>query len=327
MGNSKILGTGKSLPSRILTNKDLEQIVETSDDWITTRTGIKERRVAHNDEATSDLSIEAAKIALEKSGITADQLDQIIVATVTPDMAFPSTACLVQKELGAFNANAFDIEAACTGFLYGLVIADQFITLGTHKYTLVIGAETLTKIVDWEDRNTCVLFGDGAGAAVLGPANQGESGILSFDLGADGSKGELLRQPAGGSRMPTNESTVAERQHFIKMSGNEVFKFAVNVIKETTKRSLEKTNLETSDIDVFIPHQANLRIINSAVKRLNLSKEKTFVNLQKYGNMSAASIPVALDEALEEGKIKKDDIIALVGFGGGLTWGSCIVKW
>ncbi|ACB84940.1 beta-ketoacyl-ACP synthase III [Natranaerobius thermophilus] len=329
MSNAKILATGKSVPDSIFTNEDLEKMVETSDSWITSRTGIKERRIADENTATSHLSVQAAEIALNKSGIEPADLDMIIVATVTPDMAFPSTACLVQDKLGADQACAFDLEAACTGFLYGLRIASQFIATDTHKYILVIGSETLSKIVDWEDRNTCVLFGDGAGAAVLGPVENGEEdkGLISFDLGADGSKGELLQQPAGGSLKPATLETVSSKEHFIKMNGNEVFKFAVKVIGDTTEKALKKIDKTTEDIDLFIPHQANQRIIDSATNRLGISKEKTFVNLQNYGNMSAASIPVALDEAIEENLIKEDDLVALVGFGGGLTWGSCLIKW
>ncbi len=327
MGNAQILGTGKSVPSYKLTNRDLEKIVETNDEWITSRTGIKERRIADDNTTTSHLSIEAAQLAIDNSGISAEQLDLILVATVTPDMVFPSTACLVQEKLGAFDAAAFDIEAACTGFLYGLVVAKQFITSGVYQNILVIGAETLSKITNWEDRNTCVLFGDGAGAAVLGPSDNPEKGLISFDLGADGSKGELLKQPAGGSLLPASEQTVADNLHCIQMNGNEVFKFAVKVIGETTEKSLHKIGEKSSDIDLFIPHQANKRIIDSAMNRLGIPKEKTFVNLEKYGNMSAASIPVALDEAVQENQISPGDLVALVGFGGGLTWGSCLIRW
>lgn len=326
MNNTMIMGTGKSLPENILTNADLEKMVETSDDWITTRTGIKERRIADEQTATSDLCIDAAQKALEKAGVSPAQLDCIMVATVTPDMAFPSTACVVQKELEAFNASAFDLEAACTGFLYGMVIAEQFIKIGTYKYILVIGAETLSKIVDWEDRSTCVLFGDGAGAAVLGPTEE-DRGLLAYDLGADGTKGELLMQPAGGSRKPASIDTINNKGHCIKMQGNEVFKFAVKVIGDTAEKSLAQINKSAQDIDLFIPHQANHRIISAAINRIGFTWEKTYMNVERYGNMSAASIPVALDEALTDGLISNGELVALVGFGGGLTWGSCILRW
>lgn len=317
---------GRALPDKVVTNKDLEKIVDTNDEWIRTRTGICERRIADEKTATSDLAVEAAQKAIKNSGITPEQIDMIIIATVTPDMAFPSTACLVQKELNGMNAACFDIEAACTGFLYGLSIGSQFIENGTYKYVLVIGAETLSKITDWEDRNTCVLFGDGAGACILGPSKD-DSKILAFDLGSDGTRGELLTQPAGGSRLPASNETVNNKKHFIHMSGNEVFKFAVRVMGDTALRALDKAGKEPEEIDYLVPHQANLRIINSAVKRLNLKQEKVFINLSKYGNMSAASIPVALDEAQEQGEISKGDLVVLVGFGGGLTWGSTVMIW
>ncbi len=327
MNNMKILGTGRSLPEKVLTNCDLEKMVETSDEWITTRTGIKERRIADEHTATSDLSTEAAEKAMQAAGISAEALDCIMVATVTPDMAFPSTACIVQKNIEAFNACAFDLEAACTGFLYGLVIADQFVKSGTYKHILVIGAETLSKITDWEDRSTCVLFGDGAGAAVLGPTSAPDRGLVAYDLGADGTKGELLMQPAGGSRKPTCQETLDHKGHYIKMQGNEVFKFAVKVIGDTAEKSLAQIQKKADDVDLFIPHQANHRIISAALNRLGFTWEKTYVNVDRFGNMSAASIPVALDEALEKSLIQSGNLIALVGFGGGLTWGSCIFRW
>jgi 3-oxoacyl-[acyl-carrier-protein] synthase-3 len=323
--HSVIRGVGHSLPPNILTNSQLEQMVETDDEWIVQRTGIKERRIADKQTATSDLATEAAKAALVDAGISPEDLDLIIVGTVTPDNAFPSTACLVQRNIGAWKAAAFDIEAACTGFLYGLSIADQFIKTGTFRNVLVIGAETLSKITDYTDRNTCILFGDGAGAAVLQAGE--EPGLLAMEIGADGRGAELLIQPAGGSRLPASSETIAGSQHFIQMEGREVFKFAVKVIGESSMRVLNLAGLEPGDIDLLIPHQANLRIIDSACKRLSIPREKVFVNLDRYGNMSAASVPVALSEAATNGDIKNGDHVLLVGFGGGLTWGAAVIKW
>lgn len=321
-----ILGTGSYLPDQVLTNKDLEKMVETSDEWIVTRTGIRERRIAPKEMASSDLAYEAAVRALKKAGITAEQIDLIIVATVTPDMMFPSTACLLQDRLGAKGAAAFDLSAACTGFIYSLASAAKFIESGMYRYALVVGVETLSKITDWEDRNTCVLFGDGAGAAVLGPVEEGY-GFKSFVMGADGSGGVHLCLPAGGSRLPANAETVKDRLHYVKMNGREVFKFAVRVINSATDEAIEKAGISKEEIDFLVPHQANLRIIDSAMERLGLSPDKVVVNLDRYGNMSSASIPVALDEAIEEGKIKEGNHLLLVGFGGGLTWASTILRW
>lgn len=321
-----IIGTGSYLPKKVMTNKDLEKLVETSDEWIVSRTGIKERRIADPQEASSDLAVEAAKRAMEKAGITADEIDLIIVATITPDMPMPATACLVQDRLGASKAATFDLSAACTGFLYGISTAAQFIATGVYKYTLVIGVECLSRVVDWNDRNTCVLFGDGAGAAVLGPVEEGH-GFLAYELGGDGSGGELLKLSAGGSRYPTSEETLSKNLHTVSMAGREVFKFAVRVIGNSIEEVLKKANLSKEDIDFFIPHQANLRIIESAIKRFGLTEDKVIVNLDRYGNMSSASIPVALDEALGQGRIKKGDIVVLCGFGGGLTWGATVLRW
>lgn len=321
-----ILGTGSYLPERVITNEDLEKMVDTSDEWIVTRTGIKERRIAGEDQATSDLAYEAAVKALNAAGIGAEDIDLIVVATVTPDMAFPSVACLLQHRLGAKKAAAYDLSAACTGFIYGLATGSQFISNGIYRYVLVIGVETLSKITNWKDRSTCVLFGDGAGACVLGPVEEG-FGFLSFDLGADGSGGELLCLPAGGSRMPATEKTVAGGLHYIKMTGSEVFKFAVRVMGASAEKALQRAGMTKEDIDFLIPHQANLRIIDAAVKRLGISEDKIIVNVDKYGNMSSASIPVALDEALSQGKINEGDTVVLVGFGGGLTWGATVLNW
>lgn len=324
--NVTILGTGSCLPEKIISNYDLEKLVDTSHDWIVTRTGIHNRRIVDDFTATSDLATEAAKKALEMANVKAEELDLIIVATVTPDMAFPSTACIVQSNLGAYKAAAFDLEAACSGFLYGLSVGQQFISTGTYKYVLVIGAETLSKILNWSDRNTCVLFGDGAGAVVLGPTNENK-GILSTYLGADGESGKFLTQPAGGSRMPATIETVEKNLHTVQMDGSEVFKFAVRIMGKAAEEALELCDLSVDDIDYLVPHQANIRIITAAAKRLKLPIEKVYVNLNSYGNMSSASIPVALDEAVKEGKINDNDIVVLVGFGGGLTWGSCVIKW
>jgi len=320
-----ILGTGKYVPERVLTNQQLEKMVETNDEWIVTRTGIKERRLASSEEATSDLAYKAAQVALANAGLTAEEIDVIIVATITPDMMFPSTACLVQEKLGA-TCPAFDLSAACSGFIYSLATANGLIQSGVYKNALVIGAETLSRITDYTDRNTCILFGDGAGAVVLGevPADRG---FKSFVLGADGKGGELLKLAGGGSRRPASVETINNGEHYLYMAGNEVFKFAVRVMGSAAEEALEKAGITKKDIDLLVPHQANIRIIQSALNRLELTEDKAVVNIDKYGNMSAASIPVALAEAVEQGKVKQGDTICLVGFGGGLTWGSTVLKW
>ncbi|MGO1469444.1 MAG: beta-ketoacyl-ACP synthase III [Tissierella sp.] len=321
-----ITGVGSFLPKKVMTNSDLEKIVDTSNEWIIERTGIKERRIAEDDMATSDLSAIAAQRAMENAGIVPEDIDLILVATITPDHLFPSTACMVQKHIGAINAAAFDINAGCTGFIYALTTAKAFIKSGIYRKILVIGSEALSKIVNWKDRNTCVLFGDGAGACIVEPCEEG-FGMIAEELGSDGRKGDVLIVPAGGTRKPTSLETVEEGLNFIEMDGREVFKFAVRIMGKSSKSVLKKANLKTEDIDLLIPHQANIRIIDSALKKLNLSKEKVFVNLDKYGNMSAASIPVALDEALKVKKLKKGDNLLLVAFGAGLTWGSIVLKW
>lgn len=321
-----ILGTGSYIPEKVLTNFDLEKIVETSDEWIVSRTGIRERRIVDENTASSDLAYEASVRALEKSGIRAEELDLIIVATVTPDMFFPSTACILQERLGAKKAAAFDVSAACSGFLYGVTSAAQFIQSGFYKHALVVGVECLSKITDWKDRNTCVLFGDGAGATVLGPTEEG-LGFLSFELGADGGGGPLLQQPGGGSRNPISSDLINSGQQYIKMNGSEVFKFAVRVMEQVSESVIEKAGLSKEDVSILVPHQANLRIIDAARKRLGLSEDRVVVNLDKYGNMSSASIPVALDEAVQDCRINKGDVVVLVGFGGGLTWGGSVLRW
>ncbi|MFD0711234.1 beta-ketoacyl-ACP synthase III [Paenibacillus sp. GCM10027626] len=321
-----IIGTGKYVPERVITNHDLEQMVDTNDEWIVTRTGIKERRMAAPDQATSDLAYHASVKALAAAGITAEELDLIIVATITPDMFFPSTACLLQDKLGAKKAAAFDLSAACSGFIYGLSTASSMIATGMYKHVLVVGAECLSRITDYTDRNTCILFGDGAGAVVLGQVPEGR-GFKAFELGADGSGGELLNVRGGGSRMPSSEQSLADRSHFIYMAGSEVFKFAVRIMGGAAEEALRKADMDKSEIDLLVPHQANIRIIQSALNRLNLSEEKCMINLDRYGNVSAGSIPIALAEAVEQGRVKEGDRLVLVGFGGGLTWGAAVVVW
>ncbi|WP_026487225.1 beta-ketoacyl-ACP synthase III [Caldanaerobius polysaccharolyticus] len=324
--NVGIIGTGHYVPQKVVTNFDLMKMVDTSDEWIRTRTGIRERRIADENTATSDLAAQAAERAIQDAGIDADDIDMIIVSTVTPDMNFPSTACIVQEKIGAQRAFAFDIEAACSGFIYGLTIAQQFISTGYCDTALLVCADTLSKITNWEDRNTCVLFGDGAGAVVLGAVSEGY-GLLSTVMGADGRGGQSLNMPGGGSRMPLSKEVLDKKLNTIHMNGQDIFKFAVKVMAGASIEVLEKCNLKPEDVDFLIPHQANIRIIDSAVKRLSLSYDKVYVNLDKYGNMSSASIPVALDEALKEGKIHKGDVVLFVGFGAGLTWGSAVVRW
>ncbi|MDK2821061.1 MAG: 3-oxoacyl-[acyl-carrier-protein] synthase [Clostridia bacterium] len=321
-----IVGTGSCLPEKVLTNKELEQKVDTSDEWIRTRTGVRERRLADNDTAASDLAVPAAVQALNDAGLSPEEVELIIVATITPDTIFPSTACLVQDRLGARNAAAFDLSAGCTGFIYALSVASQFISTGAYNNALVIGVDVLSKIVNWEDRNTCVLFGDGAGAAVL-KGVPGGKGLLGLHLGADGSGGPLLNMPAGGSRLPASIETVKNKLHTVHMNGPEVFKFAVRIMGEASLRVLEQAGLTKEEVDFLIPHQANTRIIDAATKRLGLSKEKVYVNLERYGNMSSASVPVALDEAYRLGLIKRDYKIVLVAFGAGLTWGAAVLNW
>ncbi len=321
-----ISGLGSCVPDNVVTNDDLSKIVDTSDEWIKTRTGIRQRRIADKNTATSDLCTEAAKRAIKDAKIDSKDIDLILIATVTPDMAFPSTACIVQKNIGADNAAAFDISVGCSGFLYGLAIGSNFIATGAYKTVLVIGSEVLSKILDWEDRSTCVLFGDGAGACILQRCENG-SGILSYDLGADGASGHFLTQPAGGSRMPASHETIDERLHYVHMDGGEVFKFAVRAMERASLEALKKANMNLEDIDFLVPHQANIRIINSAAKRLKVPKERVYVNLDKYGNVSSASIPMALDEAYHKDLIKKDDVVLLVAFGAGLTWASVLLKW
>jgi 3-oxoacyl-[acyl-carrier-protein] synthase-3 len=322
-----IRGTGSYLPERILTNADLEKMVDTTDEWIVARSGIRERRMADPAHATSDLATLAARNALEMAGVNAEDLDLIIVATLSPDHFFPSTAALVQRNLGAARAAAFDIEAACTGFIYGLAIGDAFIGNGTYNKVLVIGAEVLTRFIDWEDRSTCVLFGDGAGAAVLEPGNDGQRGIISTHLHSDGRLAELLYAPAGVSRIPVTHEVIDKKLNTVKMQGNDVFKVAVKKLTEVVEEVLEENGLSEEDIDFLVPHQANLRIIQATAKRLKLPMEKVVVTVDRHGNTSAASVPLALDEAARAGRIKSGDRVLLEAFGGGLTWGAALVRW
>lgn len=324
--NAGILGTGFYVPEKIITNADLEKIVETSDEWIVERTGIKERRIAEDNQPMSDLALRAAKAALADADVAAEDLDLIIVATLTSDRIIPSTACMIQNLLGAKHAAAFDLSAACSGFAYAASVAAQFIETGAYKKALVIGAETLSKYINWEDRNTCVLFGDGAGAAVLGQVEEGY-GILSFDLGSDGSGGDAIQIPSSGSLMPVSKESIDQKLNLIHMNGRDVFKFAVKAMGKTVKNSLAKIDMPQEKIDWLVPHQANIRIIESAAKRLSMPMDKVIVNIHKYGNMSAACIPIALAEAAAAKRFKKGDIIALSGFGAGLTWASCIIRW
>ena len=323
----RIIGIGHYVPDRVVTNHDLEKIMDTSDEWIVTRTGIMERRYASPDQANSDLSYEAARVALSRAGVQPQDLDVIIVATVTPDMSFPATACLVQAKLGIRERPCFDMEAACPGFLYGLELMRGLLSLGdTYRTGLLIGTEMLTRIMDPLDRNTAVLFGDGSGAAVL-VKDDSEFGIISTYLGGDGELGNLLYLPAGGSRMPTSEETVRNRQHYIKMKGREVFRHAVQWMQQSALIVLEKAGMKPEDITWLVPHQANIRIIDSTRERLGLPPEKVYVNIDKYGNTSAASIPIALSEMHEKGLLKKGDIVLLVSFGAGFTWGAVLMRW
>lgn len=322
----QIVGTGSYLPLRVLTNADLEKMVDTTDEWIVTRTGIRERRIASDQECTSDMGAQAALRAMEQAGVRGEEIDLIICATLTPDMLFPATACLIQQKIGAKRAAAFDMEAACSGFLYALEIGQQFITSGTYETVLVVGAEKLSTIVDWEDRSTCVLFGDGAGAAIL-RSRTDSHGILTTCMGADGSQADILLMPAGGARFPASRETVSGRMHYLKMAGKEVFKNAVVAMQTAAQQALQKCNLTIHDITCVIPHQANIRILEALAERLDLPMERMYINLDRYGNMSAASVAVALDEAARAGRFQRGDVILMVAFGSGLTWAAAVVQW
>ena len=325
MKRAGITGYGFYVPERILTNRDLEKMVETSDEWVRTRTGISERRIAEKGTGVSDLAAQAALAAMKNAKVAPEEIDLLIVATTTPDMPLPSSACFLQEKIGAKNAAAFDLAAACAGFVYALVTGEQFIRCGTYKTVLVVGADLISSYIDWTDRSTCVLFGDGAGAVVLKEVDRG--GILASVLGSDGHYADLLTICGGGSKYPASEETLKSKRHYLQMSGSEVFKLAVRGMMEAVTLALAKANVDIHDVACFIPHQANQRIIDAVGERLNLPKEKVFVNLAKYGNTSSASCVIALCEALEQGKIKKKDKIVLATFGSGLVWGASVIEW
>jgi 3-oxoacyl-[acyl-carrier-protein] synthase-3 len=322
---ASIAGIGSYVPEKILTNFDLEKMVETSDEWITTRSGIKERHIAADDQAASDLSLIAAQRALKAANLKPKDIGAIIVATATPDMLFPSTACLVQTHIGAPRVISFDISAGCTGFLYGLAVAESFVKNG-YDNVMVIGTDILSKITDYTDRTTCVLFGDGSGAAVVRKSD-GAAAILSSYFAADGSSWSLLQQPGGGSRTPATHESVEKRLHYVKMQGNEVFKVAVRAMSEAAIKTLERANIAASEIALLIPHQANIRIIEASAKRLNIPMDKVLVNIDRHGNTSAASIPIALDQATTEGRVQKGDLILMIAFGAGFTWGGVLFRY
>lgn len=323
--NSMIYGVGRRVPERVLTNHDLEKMVDTSDEWIRTRTGIERRHIVDDHVKNSDLCADACKQALARAGVTAEEIDLILVGTVTGDATFPATSCYVQEKIGAVHAAAMDLQAACSGFVYGLSIADAFISSGKAKYVLIAGSEILSRITDWTDRATCVLFGDGAGAAVIGPAVEGR-GIVDTYVKSDGRLTELLCMPGGGTNMPL-EVALQEKQIYLKMEGPEVFKAAVTAMGDAASHILEKNGLTGEDIDLIIPHQANIRIIRATARRVGVPEEKIYINVREYGNTSSASIPIALSEAEEKGKLRKGDMLLMVAFGGGFTWGSAIVRY
>lgn len=323
---TQIKGIGHALPARILTNNELEKMVDTSNEWIIERTGILERRIADIDTAASDLSYKAALMALERAGMRAEDLDLIIVGTSTPDMLFPSTACIIQDRLGALNVPAFDLEAGCTGFVYSLVVAEKFLLSPEYNNILVVGVDICSRITDYTDRNTCVLFGDGAGAAILGKGS-GNYGILSTYLGADGSGGEFLCMPGGGSARPASLESIEQGLHYIKMDGNEIFRFASRITVQISEKLLEAAGYKYEDVDLFVPHQSNMRIIKSAMRRMKISEEKTVISVKQFGNMSAACLPVALSICEEEGRLKEGDLVLLAAFGAGLTYGGALLRW
>ncbi len=326
MIHARITGTGSYAPKKVITNHDLERLVDTSDEWIIERTGIRERRIAEKGQTTSDLAYEASRKALKAAGLGAEELDLILVATMTPDTILPSMGCILQEKLGAKKAAAFDIYAACSGFIYGLSIASAFIKADAYKNILLVGAEILSRFTDWEDRATCILFGDGAGAAVI-QRHVGKRGILSTHLHSDGLMGNLIQVPGGGSQHPASHETIRRRMHFIKMKGNETFKAAVRALEGVVQEALEHNKVKADEIDFLVPHQANLRIIQAMAQRLNMPMEKVVLNLPRYGNTSAASIPMALDEAVRDGRIKENHLLLLEAFGGGLTWASALIRW
>ena len=321
-----ILGTGAALPEKVLTNQDFERMVDTSDQWITERTGIKERRQAAPNETTSMLCVQAARRALDMAHIRPEDLDLIICATISPDMPLPATAAFIQRDLGARPVCAFDLAAACSGFLFGMTVADQFITTGRIRYALVVGAELLSRYVDYQDRATCVLFGDGAAAGVMGRVEP-PSGILAEEMHTDGTCADHLYIPAGGTAKPASHETVEAREHYIKMKGNELFKVAVRNMEEVSRRVMEKAGVSVEELDLFIPHQANQRINNAVQQRLGVSPEKVYSNISRIGNTSSASIPICLDECVRSGRVKKGDLILMSAFGAGVTWGAVLMRW
>ena len=324
-GRVSITGIGSHAPQRVMSNDELARIVDTSDEWIVERTGIRERRVAAPDEALSDLARPAAEAALEQAGLRASAVDLIVVATVTPDMFFPSTGAILADQLGAKDAAAYDLSAGCTGFVYALAQAQGMVASGLVDHALVVGGDVLSKIVDWQDRSTCVLFGDGAGAVVL--ERTADGGFLGFELGADGSGGQQLYMPAGGSRSPASAESVAERQHFAHMNGREVFKFATRVLVDSAEKLLDQCGVPVDEVDVYVPHQANVRIIDHARKKLGIPEERTVVNVDRYGNTSSGSIPLALADAEADGRLKPGELVLMTGMGAGLTWGSALIEW
>lgn len=324
MKYAKILGTGSCAPDNVLSNEDLEEIIETSDEWITSRTGIKQRRIVDKGKYTSDLALEASRMALENANMPASEIDGIILGTISPDFIFPSTACILQSQLGCGNIMAFDLLAGCSGFQYALHVGNGMVCSGQSKNLLIVGAEVLSRIMDYEDRSTCILFGDGAGAVVLSQSD--EPGVMSSVLNSDGENWELLYMPGGGSRIPATVESVQNRDHYLKMNGRDVFKVAVKSLETASVEAVEKANLKPEDIDLFVPHQANLRIIDAVRKRLDMPEDKVYINLDKYGNTSSASVPIALDEAVQAGRAKKGDIILTAAFGAGFTWGASLFK-
>ena len=321
-----VSGTGRSVPDRVLTNADLEKIVDTSDEWITTRTGIKERRIAADGEALSKYASEAGRKALEAAGVKPEEVGLLVLATVTPDMPIPATACKIQHDLGCVNACAFDLSAGCSGFIYAQSVAKQFVVSGRCKHALIIGGELLSKYLDWTDRSTCVIFADGAGAAVLS-AGETPRGVLASAMHSDGSMVDFISMPGGGTMHPPSQEMIDDRLHFIKMKGNETFKMAVRSIEEVCREVLDQAGLTTDDVDWLVPHQANQRIISAVGNRLGISSDRCYVNIDRYGNTSAASIPIALDEAVELGKIQPGHIVLMAAFGAGLTWAASVARW
>ncbi|MBP7147336.1 MAG: ketoacyl-ACP synthase III [Acidobacteria bacterium] len=324
---SRILGIGSAIPEHVLTNADLEKRVDTSDEWIRTRTGISERHIVDADTNTSDLAVQAGTEAIQRSGLNPEEIDALIVATATPDTVFPSTAIWAQPRLGLRTIPVFDISAACTGWLYGYIVADGLIQGGTCKHVLVIGAETLTKITNWQDRGSCILFGDGAGATVIGPNGDPLSGLLAHTWGADGRLAELLMQPAGGTRMQASHETVDQNLHTIRMNGNEVFKYAVRAMQQASEEVLAKAGMTGADVKLFVPHQANIRIITATAERCGMPMDKVCTTIRKYGNNSAASIPIALADCEAEGRLTKGDVVLVTAFGGGFTWGAALFRY